>query len=272
MKPYCLQWMGTVLLWAAAVITANSQTPDPNLTPHEPLISRVPDGSWTIDYKYKAVAPDPKTGGAKSGLTPPVERVATIRVDKKGSSYHVVTTESSGRKAEHWCINGTEIYREAGTESFVKLAKNSSFYINFGNTDFDELSWMGTDNYKGVETRADGGKLFVFEVKNKDRKQTAQESTITGDLSVMVERLGMVDAKGDKKEAIAKLMESEYGDTLSHVTLDAPTQLPLVYDNGKIVRSYTYTAEPLAVPRELTKFFTDMEQQKRKETVPAPRP
>ena len=249
-----------------------AQSPAPSPVPRKPLVARAADGSWTVTYSYKA-PPAPAKGAPASGAPAhPPDLIASVRVEKTNGQYHVITTKSSGLRSEIWCMKGIEIYKGENSKNSARLSPDSPYYIDFSKTDFDELSWIGMDNYKGIKDGGVGAKFFIYDVKNVDRRATGQEKSTSGDLGVAVEKSGMVGADGDKKQAVSKLLAAQFGDTISHALVDVTTQLPTEYDDGHIDRTYAFSETPQLIPPDILKLFKEINEQTRKATVPAPPP
>ncbi len=265
--------VAAVTFWLITVSLIFGQSPDQTPTPQEPVLPRAPEGTWTVTYKYKPSSSSPAPNGANSKPASSAGQITTLRVEKKGAVYHVVTTEQSGVVSENWIVSGIEIFKAAGSKSYVRLAPGNPFYMDFTKSDFDEISWIGMDNYKGVKDGPTHAKVFDFEVKNVDRRQTEQEHVTIGDIGALLEQGGAINPKSDKKKAVAQYLASQFGDTVSHAQLDVATQLPVIYDDGTGIRTYTFSSDiPPNAPLDILQLMQAMREQVRRTYVRASPP
>ena len=189
-----------------------------------------------------------------------------------GKTYHAISTDASQSKTETWSMNGVEVSKPPGAKQFSRVAPNSPFYLEFSKADFDELSWIGKDDFKGAVDAPDGGKQFVFEAKNAKRRRTTLEHATDGDIADLAEKLHLVSGGTGKKQAEAKWLESQYGDSVSHAVLDVLSQLPIEYDDGTVVRTYTFSEVPVPIPPDVVHLMDSFSEQIRRSTVPASPP
>lgn len=275
MKTNYFRGVAAVLIWSMVAGTGLGQSSDEPV-PHDPLLPRAPDGSWLVTFKYKPT-PAPSPSGSPAS-TP--DRVATIRVEKKGTVYHVVTTKTSGLESENWCISGVEICKAERSKTFMRLSQDNPLYVDFSKTDFDELSWIGTDNYKGVKDGPTHSKVFTFEVKNVERRQTGQENASTGNLTSLMEQAGSLTDKreaGSKgasvKQAVSQFLAAQFGDTLSKGSIEVTTQLPVEYDDGIVDRMYTFSSTlPPNAPVDILQLMQVFREERRRTYVRASPP
>ena len=268
MKKLILCHIGTALLYWATVGVAVGQSLAPSdPMPAEPLLPRARDGSWSINYKYK----DSPSSNDKTGAAASTNRVSTIKVEKKGKVYHVLTTKVSGNITENWCVEDIQITKPEGAKSFVRLTAENPLYLDFSKTDFDELSWIGMDDFKGVKEVSGELKILIFEVRNAARRPTAQEAAASGNLAAMEEQ-GNGKGSGGKK-SVDQLRSAQYGDTISKATLDVVSQLPIEYDNGYFDRTYSFSSTiPPNAPIDIIQLLQTMREQKRRTFVRASPP
>ena len=239
-----------LLLCASGALVCAARGEDQPV-PREPILGRVPDVALcTVTFKYKDEAPTPKGGAAASPATP---RVATIQTEKRGTVYRQITTLTNGAKKENWTVNGEQVCKNVYSESYIHVGPGNPLYVDLTTSDFGELSWVGMDNYVGVSKGEP--KVFTFSVKNSERRPTAAEKEEYSTQSAVYQNA--MDSKANAaqrsaaiKKELDQYMQQKFGDTESRVSLDMRTQLPLEYDDGNIVRTYTYSdkVEPLSAP------------------------
>ena len=208
--------------------------------------------TWTVTYKYKpSLADQTQAGGTKAQPTPSPERVASIRTEKNGTLYHRITNYTTGARAETWSIGGQQACKAAHTDKYIYVTSNNWFYVDFSKSDFEEVSWIGKDNYVGLTGQ--DKKVFTFEAKNIERRAVGSESTDNNQLmSVLKNGIGLFGAKGttpSQRDQMAKqdydrLKKLKFGDTMSRAQLDVGTQFPLEYDDGVADTTYTYSSAP----------------------------
>ena len=218
--------------------------------PHQPILGRVPDAMlYSVTFKYKDNVSSAKTAAPTPPSTP---RIAVIQTEKTGSVYRQITTMTDGAKRESWNVHGEQVCKNVYTNSYIHLNDGNPLYVDFKSGDFSELSWIGMDNYVGAKGEQ---KTFMFSAKNSERRQTETEKEEYALQSLIYRnsadgKLIMAERASYVKKELDQYIKQKFGDTESHVTLDIATQLPLEYDDGKIIRTYTYSnnIEPLSVP------------------------
>ena len=241
-----------VLLLSTSSLVVRVARGEDQLTPHDPILGRVPDVALCmVTFKYKDDAQSSLKGGGST--TPISPRIATIQTEKRGSVYRQITTLTNGAKKENWSVNGEQICKNVYSDSYIHVAAGNPLYVDLTTSDFGELTWVGMDNYVGVSKGEP--KVFIFSVKNTDRHPTAEEKEEYSAQSAMYQ--STLDSKANTaqrsvviKKELDQYIQQKFGDTESRVTLDVLTQLPVEYDDGKVVRTYTYSdkVEPLSAP------------------------
>ena len=260
-----------VLAWTTTSVL-RGQSPSPGPTPIQPLLGKARDGSWTVNFKYGSSSATPKPSNTKGATPEHGHEIVSLHVEKMGKTYHAISLDASQAKTETWYMGGIEVSKPPGAKQFGRVAPNSPFFLDFSKEDFDELSWINMDNYKGVIDGPDGSKQFVFEAKNANRRRTGHEHATDGDLADLAEKLHLVSAGTSRKQAEVKMLESQYGDTTAHAVLDLLTQLPLEYNDGTSQRTYSFSEAPVPIPPEVVRLMNSFSEQARKATVPAPPP
>ena len=164
-----------------------------------------------------------------------------MRVEKKGTVHHVIVTKTSGHRSYYWCVKDVEILKPEGGRSFVRLTPDNPFLIDFSKTDFDELPWVGMDNFKGVKDTPAKVKVFVFDVKNVGRSQKAQEVAANGNVIAPPDSSQGTGGKNNDRDLgdenpNTRFRIAQFGDTVSYAELDVLSQMPVDYDDGVVGR------------------------------------
>ena len=237
-----------VLAFGLSIMVARlgAESSDEAPTPREPLLPRAPEmAAWTITYTYKS-APPAATGSDKSAATPKYtpETLASLEVVKTGTTYHLTSTFSTGRKNESWIVGEKEVTQLPEGPRFLCISSGVR-YDDFSKSDFEELTWLSEKFYVGLKKR---GKLpvFAFSADNMKRPRTARERTEFEMGSAVAAPLGasVAQIKALRKKAADSYLAYTYGNTTSTVQLDASTQLPIEWDDGKIDQVYQFEAPP----------------------------
>ena len=265
-----------VLLGLLGASSLLAQQPEDTPVPKQPLLSRAPDGSWTIAYKYKTPPATPAPQGG-SAAPPHADRVTGIKVEKKGTTYHVITNMQSGLVWENWVVGGMQFVKSSRGTSYVRVTPQDLYYVDFSKTDFDILSWVDMDNYVGVKADKGETKFFVFETKNATRRTTSRDLSVDGDLSIMVAKLNGMSGKGTDeasvKASVAQLRAKRYGDSISRAMIDVATQLPSEYDDGEINYTYTFsTSDSPSAPMDILQMIQAVRDRQRRTYVRASPP
>ena len=254
-----------IVPWALGRLAAQSHD-EPPPGPTQPLLPRAPDmAAWTVTYTYKDAAPDKTASSTTVKAAPYIpERLTTLQVVKTGTTYHLTCTYSTGRKSESWIVAGREVQKMPEGPLYLHCAGGYR-YDDFTQSDFEELSWLTLQDYTGVKklgTRS----LFTFSADNMTRDLNRREKMAFALGTAVAPPLGATpeQIKALQKKATAAYKASTFGGTTSTVQLDATTQLPVEWDDGKIDRVYDFAAPPtdnLVPPPEVAAEFKVWSQQ-----------
>ena len=232
-----------LLLLGVPSAALHAADPQDEPKPRQPIVGHVPDVSLClVTFKYKDANSTLAKGGAPAATPPP--RPVTTQTEKRGSICRQITTMSNGAKRENWSINGEQICKNLYSEAYLPVSAGNPLYIDFTTSDFGELAWVGIDNYVGVSKVEP--KAFIFAVKNIDRRPTDVEKEEYSTQMAVYQTTVDSKATGPQRTALAKkeldqYMQQKFGGTESRVTLDVTNQLPVEYDDGTVVRTYSYS-------------------------------
>ncbi len=241
---------------ASGLLMGQEETP----APRQPVLPRAPErAAWTISYRYQTATPLLSQSGRDR--TPVVtDRVLSIQIQKTGNIYHQTTNWGTGTQSEAWIIGQQELVKERGASGFA-IKPPGPGADDYSKSDFDVISWLSMKYYAGLQKGTPS--VFVFRAKNSERPRTQRESYDSQTLST--ENAATPESRSDLpankqadislKAAPNRTAVNPSDDTQTTVYLDAKTQLPVRFDDGKTVATYQFTAPPtdtLVPPQEVT--------------------
>jgi len=237
--------------------------------PSEPILKRAPaHAEWSVQF-FPSESDIKKTfakngGQFKEGEIPKGALVGpkSKTVSKDGTTYRELEQWEDGRSQEKWTVGDMQVYETSLTKKLVRLprpasAQVASNYSDYRRSDFEELEWIGRDNFVGVQDM-NGRKVYEFQGNAAKRRLTLREQ---GDLVD-------VDA-GKSAEELAKEFRAGSSGKPSYVVyLDAQTQLPLYFDDGRVIRIYNFSANPPASLQVPQRFSDKFEAWKKEPPLP----
>ncbi len=243
--------------------TAFAQTRE-DLKPGEPILPRAPSrAEWTVKSYFAGGSATPGDS-AGSDRRKPVE---SVTVSKDGDTYREVIQRADGRKVEKWIQDGLQVYSLPQSDkiarSVLSARSYSETFSDYRRSDFEELEWIGMDNFTGV-TEIGGREVFAFSTDAVTRKLTPRE------LSSLADPDG-TETMEDLERDFRDRSGNESGYT---AYLDIATQLPVYFDDGQTKRLYEFAKQPpgqLVAPQrfaaELAEWRSELDRRK-----PFPRP
>lgn len=199
--------------------------------------------SWVITFKPGKAMRMAESGKSRSAsieelpmTTNATDRVLTsITVEKSSELYAEFSTFSDGTKSQKWSIGAIQ-FREIKDGSVLAMASMNLLDPDFSDHskhDFEELEWLSKEFYRGVITYQDQA-CFLFQTTTDKRPPTRRENAQQKFLAdPETERLKA--GQGNLPGATAKPPS-----TPVMVIISAGTRLPLVYNDGQILRTYSY--------------------------------
>lgn len=254
-----------VLAWGLP-LSAPAQPSADVPPPREPILARAPGrAEWTISYRFdhdkakeEILNPDFKNKNQSNGSAKasPMRLPKEIHVSKDGATYREIIVWSDGHKTEKWIVDGLQV-RETSGGNVVRIMSPSSFYApdysDYSRSDFEDVEWINQSNYVGAQT-LNGASVYAFETPWSKRKLIPREAA-------------------DRASSEDVQPENDSGRTCT-VFLDAATQLPVFFDDGQIIRTYTYSAgspEKLIPSSKFSRVIERWKKEiKRKTAVPLP--
>lgn len=261
--------IGVVLFVCVAAFRAPAQD-EPTLK--EPFLPRAPDmAAWTITYKYRGVGPSPTLAG--SNAKPP-DQINTVQIQKTGKIYHRIVTWTSGGQSDSWNFGIRQVTKDRTAPTYVLMPSEGPATDDFSKSDFEDLTWISKENFAGFKKGEQP--VFVFQAKNAERPIMRRErfnpaisqllQSSSTDSHVRSDPKPVVPTKPELKQ----LLEQIYGDTTATVVLDANTQLPIAYDDGRTIMAYQFTSAPkenLVPPPDVVKILRRFDDYVRGVTV-----
>lgn len=198
-------------------------SPAEELRPKEPLLPALPSGaSWEIDFSYSQ-----KNRRELSGQVSQAEghQISKTEIAKSGNLYREIVS-FSGKKAETWICGEIAISNLFSTVP-VQVEMTTPDISSFKRGDFDDVSWITMDHYKGIVSLV-GRKVFLFSARGKDRELSHREELMVRNWEFLSNISG------------AKTSKPSFLDGESRVYLDTVTGMPVAFDNGEMTGTYTF--------------------------------
>jgi len=232
-----------LIVTAAAVFPWNlmgapSGTPEP--LPPGPLLKRAPDSlEWEIrvDTAESSVPAQPPQEG--KAPPPPPPKIAVVT--KGGKVVREIITYANGTAVEIWHRGGVAVSRKPGDKIWtVSPASPPGFESpDYINSDFSDLEWISPSTFTGIQSIG-GRKVIVFTGTVCDKGST--------DLSII--KNGVNRQRGE--EAMLGHLATKAFDPNDYKVpavayIDMETRLPIKFQYGNMIRSYTYRVPTQAV-------------------------
>ena len=238
-------------------LSSNAQDKAPK--PAEPVLRQAPSNcSWTVHHKQDFSDQEDsweqasKQQGARPGggaamiKTRHIKR-RKIEKNKKLKTYHVSTSWSDGKTQDDWIVMGYHVAERAGGRGLYVAGAESSLGAELSASDFPELAWIDLKYYRGLKTHK-GRTVFVFEVSFEEKPMSAADS-----------RYYSFVKQSDPKATPTEVFKPKYESVVAY--LDAKTQLPVLYNDGSVLRRYSFSSAKsfLRPPKKIIAFLRKRE-------------
>ena len=161
------------------------------------------------------------------------DTLVKFKVEKSGEMYHETSHFADGSKQEKWSL-GTIQFRELkGRKDQLGMAGATFLDPDFSDhskEDFEELGWLSKEFYKGTIQYEDMPCL-LFQTSSDRKPPTRRETAVSRFLAESA-----ADYAGAEKPA---KVEKPAVHPVT-VILSADTRLPVIYDDGKVLRIYHF--------------------------------
>ena len=246
-------------------LSSNAQDKAPK--PAEPVLRQAPSNcSWTVHHKQDFSDQEDsweqasKQQGARPGggaamiKTRHIKR-RKIEKNKKLKTYHVSTSWSDGKTQDDWIVMGYHVAERAGGRGLYVAGAESSLGAELSASDFPELAWIDLKYYRGLKTHK-GRPVFVFEVSFEEKPMSAADS-----------RYYSFVKQSDPKATPTEVFKPKYESVVAY--LDAKTQLPVLYNDGSVLRRYSFSSDKsfLRPPKKIIDFLRKREATLRTKTA-----
>jgi len=217
--------------------------------------------SWVITFKPAKAMHVKESGKSRAAsidelpmTTDATGHVLTsVTVEKSNELYAEFSTFSDGTKSQKWSIGAIQ-FREIKDGSVLAMASMNLLDPDFSDhskEDFEELGWLSKDFYQGVITYQNQP-CFLFQTTNDKRPPTRRDNA---------KQRFLADSETDRLkegQGILPGATAKPSSTPVLVIISADTRLPLVYNDGQILRTYSYKTsglEPLVPPDKFAREF-----------------
>jgi hypothetical protein len=252
-----------VLLLLALSSTAQDQAPKPV----GPVPRQAPSNcSWTVRHKQNfSDKEDSWEQAFKQEDTPPGGDAAIIEArhikrrklekNEQLKTYHVSTSWSDGKTQDDWIVMGHHVAERAGERGLYVAGAESSLGAELSASDFPELAWLDLKYYRGLKTHK-GQLVFVFAVSFNDKPMSTADRRY---YNFVKQRA----PKATPKE----VFKPKYERVVAY--LDAKTQLPVLYNDGSVLRHYSFSSAKsfLRPPKKIIAFLRKREATLRTKTA-----
>jgi len=218
--------------------------------PRMPLVAAAPArAEWTVhmtaDFSDNETKSNPRPPGAPAAAAQQ-RTVSSIQYakDAASKSYFLHTRWSNGDTDEEWIVMGSHVAERAGHRGFYIVGNESSTAADLSQSDFPELAWVDMSLYRGMKTFK-GKPAFVFSVPF-DKKRLSSDQA----------RVMAFYLQSDKTATPSRIFKPKASEVI--VYLDAATQLPIEYNDGLVIRRYSFTQpteDRLQPPAKIVEFL-----------------
>jgi hypothetical protein len=218
--------------------------------------------SWVITFKPAKAMHVKESGKSRSAsiedlqMTPvgPTQVLTSLTVEKSNDLYFELSRFSDGTTSQKWS-SGAVQFRELKGGALVAMAAmnlRDPDYSDHSQEDFEELGWLSKDFYKGVITYQNQP-CFLFQTTTDKRPPTRR------DRAASPQRLQADPMNARLKESEGEVQEAPKPSASPvEVIISAASRLPLVYNDGQTLRTYSYKTsglEPLVPPEKFAREF-----------------
>lgn len=218
--------------------------------PRTPLVTPAPARSeWTVrmttDFSDTEKMADERAPAAAAQAISQQRTVSSIQFSKDAATktYRLHTRYSDGDAEDEWIVMGSHVAERAGHRGLYIVGNESSTARDLSRADFPELAWVEMSYYRGIKTHK-GKQAFVFSIPFDNKQLTGDQAQIMAFVK-----------RSDAKATPSKVFKPKISEVVLY--LDAATQLPLEYNDGMILRRYTFkppSEERLQPPAKILEF------------------
>ena len=218
--------------------------------------------SWVITFKPGKAMHVKESGKSRAAsidelpmVPDAAKRVLTsLTVEKSNDLYFELARFSDGTMTRKWSVGAIQFREIKGGTALAMVAMNllDPDFSDHSKEDFEELGWLSKDFYQGVITYKDQP-CFLFQTTSDKRPPSRRDRALLQFLASDPDIPKPKDGQGGSPEA-AKPPPSQV-----MVIVSAASRLPLVYNDGQILRTYSFKTsglDPLVPPEKFAREFT----------------
>jgi hypothetical protein len=166
-----------------------------------------------------------------------------IAKDEARKTYRMRTHWNNGDKEDEWIVMGNHVAERPGGRGYYIVGAEASTAADLSRSDFSELSWVGMSSYRGLK-KFKGKVVFAFELPFDQKKLSFEEASLVAAAQAT-----------DKTVRPSKILNAKVKNVVLY--LDPLTQLPILYNDGRSIRTYSFSQSPgpLSAPAEVLDFL-----------------
>ena len=253
--------MPLLVLLAVVTVSAQETAPDSasakpvapakpgQLVPRLPLVASAPArADWTVrmstDFSDSGEAADERKPGAAAISQQRTASSIQFSKDAAAKAYRLRTHWSDGDTEDEWIVMGNHVAERAGHRGLYIVGSESSTARELSRADFPELAWVEMTHYRGVKA-INGKKVFVFSVPFDQKRLSGDQAQIMA-----------FSKRSDATATPTKIFKPKIQEVTLY--LDSATQLPVLYNDGMILRRYAFTQpseDHLQPPAKILEFL-----------------
>lgn len=229
MTPNRILTLLPVLALVAHTAAPAQQVPEPR----DPIVSAAPSRSeWTVRLTEQfpdgwAADNSWESQGVQNTNTneTPTIRSLTYNKDASIKTFQITTRWTDGNSEQEWIVMGQHIAERPNGGLYVVSGERLTA-SEIGVSDFPELVWIERKHYKGIRTYK-GKQVFAFEEDFNRRRMTPTET-----------RQFQFALQANPGATPEEVFKPRFRKVVAYV--DVATQLPVLYNDGTRLRTYTF--------------------------------
>lgn len=181
------------------------------------------------------------------------ETLVKMKVEKSGQMYHEISYLGDGSKLEKWSVGAIQFRELKGRKDQLGMAGATLLDPDFSDhskEDFEELGWLSKEFYKGT-IQYENTPCLLFQTTSNKKPNTRREGAVSRFLSDSA-----ADTAGVKKPADTEKPAAPAVHPVT-VIISAATRLPLMFNDGKVLRIYRFETDNLPALQPPQKFASE---------------
>lgn len=228
---------------------ASGQTDPGKEIPQPPYLARLNvNMQWKASAELKTKRKEPATPeearlfAKKDRLSPELQSLIAFKGEK---GLHIVYNWAGGKKTDGYLVDGVYyMERNPNIPNSITLYDPSqdSSCPDYSRSDFPELHWVGSRSFIRTEVER-GRRCYFYQLRDVDVDKVVFE--------------GLEVETSPSEPAVAEPR------VIQQVWIDVESKLPLKYDDGKYIYTYTYVQAPpsdITPPPAFQKWIDEMQR------------